>query len=193
MAGLIKVRLTELGKRSHNAAAHEWCVQHRVDFIEGQPVFDLALVAVKEHPHIIFIEANEVMIDPAVVFLGQIERRFIVGNRHQRFNAVFVAFVEQIVIELQALFIRLCIIAVWENPAPGNGGAEHLEAHFGKEFDILFVAVVEVNRDQLHIVFCRLCRGCTFEAVGHDILNIESLAVLIVSTFTLIGGYRAAP
>ena len=41
MAGLIKVGLAELCKRSHDAAAHERCMQDRVDFVKGQPVFYL--------------------------------------------------------------------------------------------------------------------------------------------------------
>ncbi|MNN22005.1 hypothetical protein D3C81_1353480 [compost metagenome] len=112
---------------------------------------------------------------------------------YQRLNPVFMAFVEKVVIELETLLIRLKLIAVRKDPGPGNGGTEHLEAHFGKQLDIFFIPVVEINPHQLHIILGRHFGDRSFDALRSHVLGGPALAVLIICAFTLVSRYCAAP
>ena len=75
--GLIQIRLRQLVWSRGNPAAHEWRVDDRVDFIERQPVFDFVFVAREDRAHVVLIEADHFAVDPAVVFAGQVQRRFV--------------------------------------------------------------------------------------------------------------------
>ena len=115
------------------------------------------------------------------------------GNRHERLDAVFMAIRKEVIIELQPLLIGLRIIAIRENAAPGNRCTEYLKAHLGKQLDIFLVTMIEINAFKLEVVRCRLLRRPGQDALWHDILDIEALAVFVIRTFALIGRHRAAP
>ena len=121
------------------------------------------------------------------------QRRLVMGNRHQRLDAVFMALVKEVVVELQPFLVRLRVVAVREDTAPGDGGAEHLEAHLREELDVLFIVMVEINGLEFQIVRRRLGRRGTLDAMRHDVLDIETLAVLIVRTLALVGRHCATP
>ena len=84
---------------SWNAAGHEREVQHRVDFVEGEPVFHASRETFKQDAGVAFVESNECAVGPATVFPGQVEWGFVVAYRHQRFDAVFFQFVEDAFVE----------------------------------------------------------------------------------------------
>src|SRR5215212_2500711 len=75
-------------------APHEWLVQHRVDLVEGQPVLHLGAVSVEQGPRVALVEPDEVPADPAVVVLCERQRCLVVGDRHQRLDAVLGELVE---------------------------------------------------------------------------------------------------
>ena len=115
---LIQVLPRQVLPGRQNAAADQRLMQDRINFIECQPVFDLAPVALKNHPAEIYIVFNQLSAAPSVILPGKVQRRLIVGNRNQRLHSVFPAFVKYIIIKLQSLFIGFCIIPIWKDPAP---------------------------------------------------------------------------
>ena len=168
-------------------------MQHGVDLVERQPVFYFIPIARKDRAHVPLIESDEVVAHPAVVCFRKMKRRLIVRDRDERLDAVFPALVEEIIVELQPCLVRLRIIPVRIDAAPRNRRAEHLEPHLGKEGDILPIPMVEVNRRELQIVRGRLLGRRPRDAVRHDVLYVEPLAVRMVRALTLIRSDRPAP
>ena len=164
-----------------------------IDFVEGQPIFDLALVTLKNCPHIVIVKIYHLVIGPAVVLAGQMQRLFIMGNGDQWLHAILVAGSKEPVIKGQPLLIGLLFISFGEDAAPGNGCAENLKAHFREQLDIFLITMIKINAFKLQIICRRLLFGGRFQPLGQDILNGKPLAFLIISSFALIGGYSTAP
>ena len=64
---------------------------------------------------------------------------------HERLDAVLAAAVEDAVVEREAGLVGLGVVAVGEDAAPGDGHAEHVEAHLSEQRDVLLVMMVEVD------------------------------------------------
>ena len=91
-----------------------------VDLVKGQPVLHFVLIAGKHYLREADKEINEFTVAPAAVFSHQVVRHLKMGERDHRFDTIFQALVEQIVIELQARFIGLQLITQRKNARPGN-------------------------------------------------------------------------
>ena len=193
MARLIEIRQRQPLLRRHDAAREQRLVQHGVDLIERQPVFYFIPIARKDRAHIAFVEVDEVVAHPAIVCFREVERRLVVRDRDERLDAVSQALVKEIVVELQPRLVRLCIVPVRIDAAPRNRRAQHLKPHLGKESDVLPIPMVKVNRRELQVVCGRCCRRRPHDAMRHDVLNVESLAVRMVCALALICGDRPAP
>ena len=74
-------------------------------------------------------------------------------QRNDWLNAVFQAFVEQIIIKLQASLVGLQLIALRENTRPGNRGAKTFEAHLGKQRQVLWITMIKIDRLMVRVVF----------------------------------------
>ena len=121
---------------------------------------------------------------------------------HQRLNAVLVALIKELLIEAQALFVGLRVIAVGQDAGPGNGHAVAAEAHLGKELDVLLEVVVHVNGfvggvEVLGIAVQHLQLAQRHgEAVGakrHHVHTGQAAPALVVSALALVGGSGTAP
>ena len=112
------------------------------------------------------------------------------------------ALVKEAVVEGQARLVGGVVVAVGENPGPGDGQPVALEAHLGKQLDVLLVVVVHVDGlmggvavaviavQHLHLAqHHREPVG----AEGDHIHRGQTPASLLVGTFTLVGGGGAAP
>ncbi|MPN18669.1 hypothetical protein SDC9_166032 [bioreactor metagenome] len=121
------------------------------------------------------------------------QRRFVVGKRDQRLDAVFCQFIEQVIVELQASFVRFGFVAVREDARPSDGCTVCFEAHFSEQGDIFFVTVVEVDPFQFHVVRCRSVGDRSESALRGYVLNGKPLSVNIISTFVLVCGCCATP
>lgn len=122
-----------------------------VDLIKGQPQLYLVFIPCKDRAYIPLVKSNQFPVRPTVILKGQVEGRLIVGDCHKRLDSIFQAFIKQIIIKLQSFFVGRFLIALWKNPAPRNGGAEHPKSHLGKQLNILFITMVEINPHQLPI------------------------------------------
>ena len=71
-----------------------------VDLIEGHPVFDLVLIALKNDFSKTDKEIDDFTIGPATVLLNQVQRHFKVGKGDDWFNVVLQQFIEHVVVEL---------------------------------------------------------------------------------------------
>ena len=186
----------EAGVEVHAVGAGE--VGLIVDLVVGHPVFDLALVPRKAGAGKAEEELDHPAVLPAAVGLGQVQRHLEVAEGDDRLDAVLVALVEEIVVELQAGFVGGRLVAVGEDAGPGDGGAEALEAHLGKEGDVLLIMVVEVDGFVVGVVFAGQnavgdTAGMGVVAGGDDIHDAQALAVFLVGAFQLVSGDRAAP
>ena len=116
----------------------------------------------------------------------------------QRLDAVLLAAVEHAVVELQTLLIGFRFPAVGEDAGPVDGGAEGLEAHLGKQGDILLVVVVKIDRLMAGVQTIRVDGGGHplghgVGTVGAHIGHAGALAVHIPCALKLVGSTGAAP
>ena len=162
---LVEVGVAELLCRGVDAAGHERQVQHRVDFVEGQPVLHALAVAGEHGAGVAFVEADELAAGPAVVLLDQVQRGFVVAEGDERFHAVLFELIQHAVVEGEARLVRGFFVAAGEDTRPGDGEAEYLEAHFREQGDVFAVAVVEVDALQLEVVLGGFC-GARVQAAG---------------------------
>ena len=186
----------EAGVEVHAVGAGE--VGLIVDLVVGHPVFDLALVPRKAGAGKAEEELDHPAVLPAAVGLGQVQRHLEVAEGDDRLDAVLVALVEEIVVELQAGFVGGRLVAVGEDAGPGDGGAEALEAHLGKEGDVLFVVVVKVDGVVVGVVLAGQHAvgdpaGVGVVAGGDHVHDAQALAALAVGALQLMGGHSAAP
>ena len=126
-----------------------------VNLIKGHPVFHFILIPVKaghRKPH---EKVNALPIAESAVFLHKMQRHLKMAQSDYRLYAILMAFVKHIIIELKPFFIRLCLITVGKNPGPRNAGAETLKSHLPKQFNILFIVVIKINRLMVWIIFTR--------------------------------------
>ena len=149
---LVEVCVAELICRGVNTAGHERQVQHRVDFVEGQPVLHALAVAGEYGAGVAFVEADEFAAGPAVVLFDQVQRGFVVAEGDERFHAVLFELVEHTVVEGEARLVGGLLVAAGEDARPGDGEAEHLETHLCEQGDVFAVAVVEVDAFQFEVV-----------------------------------------
>ena len=56
-------------------------------------------------------------------------------------------FVQETVVEGEALFIWLFFVPIWEDPRPGDREAVDTEAHLSEQLNVLGVAVVVIDAD----------------------------------------------
>ena len=169
-----------------------------VDLVERHPVLDLVLVALEDRDGEAHEEVDELAVAPAAVLRDEVVRHLEVRERDDRLHAVGMHRVEEIVVVLQALFIRLRLVAVREDARPGNTRAEALEAHLSKQRNVLFVAMVEVDGIVIRIDLARqdAVRDLTRlprAADRHDVGNAYALAALFPAAFELMGSDGAAP
>lgn len=73
------------------------------------------------------------------------DRNVEMGDGNQRFDAVLAAFTKQVLVEGQALLVRLRIVTVGEDARPRDGQAVGLESHLPKQGDVFLVAVVHID------------------------------------------------
>lgn len=145
MCRLILHLLYVFARMEHQPCAGEGQMQQHVDLVEGQPVFHLAPVPVEQHLTVMHIGIHHAAVLPAAVFFDEGNGRIKVADGNKRLDPIFMAFIEHGIVEGKALFARLGIIAVWQDAGPCDGQPETPEAHLGKEGDILFVVVIQVN------------------------------------------------
>ena len=143
-------------------------------------------------------EVHQLAVDPAAVLFRQGVGHLEVGEGDDRLDAVFEQFVKQVIVELQARFVRLLLVPAGKDAAPGNGGAEALEAQLGKQFHVLLVGMVKVDAGMVGVVFAGQdaigdAAGRADAAAGHHVADAGAAAVGVPGTFQLVGSDRTAP
>ena len=106
--------------------------------------------------------------------------------------------VEDAVVEGKTGLVGLGIIAVGEDAAPGDGHAEHVEAHLGEQRDILLVVMVEIDAVMVGVeaVGVDVDRDLTrllVAAAQEVVVDGSAAAVHVPSALKLVGGSGAAP
>ena len=169
-----------------------------VDLVEGHPVLDLVFVALHDSLGIADEEADHPAVQPAAVLFGQVVGHFKMAEGDHRLDAILEQLVEQIVVELQAGLVGGFLVSLGKDAGPGNGGAEALEAHLGKQLDVVFVSVVKINGIVVGVAFAGQdavgdAAGYAVRAGGQHVADAGAFAPLIPAAFQLVGSHRAAP
>ena len=169
-----------------------------VNLVEGEPEFDLVLIAVEDGLAVLLKEADELAACPAVVLLDQVIGHLVVRERHERLDVVSTQAVEDAVVEGEAGLVGLGVVAVGENTAPGDGHAEHVEAHLGEQRNVLLVVMVEVDAvmvgiEAVGIDIDRNLAWLLVAAAQEVVVDRRTAAVNVPSALKLIGGGSATP
>ena len=169
-----------------------------VDLVEGEPELDLVPVTVEDGLTVLLKEADELAARPAVVFLDQMIGHLVVRQGHERLDIVSTQAVENAVVEGEAGLVGLGVVAVGEDAAPGDGHAEHVEAHLGEQRDVLLVVVVEVDAIMVGIeaIGVDVDRNLTrllVAAAQEVVVDGRTAAVHVPSALKLVGGGGATP
>ena len=169
-----------------------------VDLVVGHPVADLALVPLKAGAGKLEEKADHPAVFPSAVGLGQVQGHLKVAEGDHRFDAVPIALVEQVVVELEPCLVGGLLVPVGEDAGPCDGGAEALEAHLGKQADVLLVVVVKIDGVVAGVILAGQNAvgdpaGGLDVACGDHVGNAQALAVFLVGAFQLVGGHSAAP
>lgn len=64
-------------------------------------------------------------------------------------------FIKQLIVKGQPGFVWLRLIALRENTRPGNGYAQAVKAHLGKEADILRITMVKIDGNIFYAAIAR--------------------------------------
>ncbi|MPM91439.1 hypothetical protein SDC9_138568 [bioreactor metagenome] len=184
----------------HRAKRKRIAHRHRaaVDLVKGQPVGDFVFVALKNGAAIPRKVVNALPPGPAIIGFYQSIRHFVMRNSHQWLNAVLVAFVQNIVVELQAGLVGLVLHTGGEDAGPCNRKAEAPKPHFRHQCNVLFVMVVKVNGFMAGVKSPLFHRGREalwgrFAAAGAKVRHGNALAVQVPPALQLVCGNGPAP
>ena len=109
---------------------------------------------------------------------------------------------EYVLVEGQASLVGLGLVAVGEDAGPSQAHTEGLKAHLGKESDVLFVVVIEIDAGLRGIVIAVLevehftlagDHRIALGAVRSHVHVGQAAAVHVVGTLALVGSRCAAP
>lgn len=75
-------------------------MEDHIDLIKGQPVVDQAFVTSEERSAEAFVVFQHLATTPATILRDQMHRTVKVGNGHQGLNAILVALLKEVFIEL---------------------------------------------------------------------------------------------
>ena len=128
-----------------SAACEREVVEH-VDFVKGDPVFDLVLVTGEDRSAVLFKRVDHPAVFPAVELFEKTDRKVEVADRNQRFNTVFRTFVEYLVVKCESFFVGLILESCRKDARPAQGKTEAFKSHLRHERDVFFITMIEVHR-----------------------------------------------
>ena len=202
VSGLILGLLHILARLEEQTGPHEGHVEQHIDLVEGQPVFDLALVAVEEDVAVVDVGVHHPAVFPAAVLFNKGNGCIEVADGHQRFDAVLVALVEEGIVEGEALLVGFSVVAVRQDAGPRDRQPVAPEAHLGEESDVLLEMVIHVDGFVGGVVVLRVAVQHLQLAEHHreavlsegDHVHIgRPAAALVVCALALVGGGGTAP
>ena len=155
-------------------------------------------VALHHSDGVVHEEVDALAVVPAAVLLGKGVGHLKMAQGDHRLDAVLEQFVKQIVVELQTGLVGLLLVPAGEDAAPRDGGAETLEAQFGKQLHIFLVGVVEVDALVVGVKFAGHnaigdAAGHTVGTAGHHVADGRAAAIGVPAAFQLMGSNGTAP
>ena len=113
---------------------------------------NLAFITLKQHGYITFIEFNQPAVFETSVCCNQMQWIIIMADGNQGFYPIFSQLQENILIELQALFVWFCLISIRKNAGPADRHSEYFKSHFAHQTNILFIMMIKINTGQCRII-----------------------------------------
>ncbi|SAJ04429.1 Uncharacterised protein [Klebsiella aerogenes] len=177
-------------------------MQHNVDFIEGEPVFHQSVKRFKTGARIVAEKIDHLPVTPGAIFRHQMHRYIKVAQGDQRFDPVLSALLEHRTVESDTFRVWLLFITARKQAAPGDRGAEDAKPHLRHQGDILFIAMVKIDRHVAWVEFIFAKRKAlllaqlhrqAMGAVRNSINGRQPFAAFKISAFRLVGGQSAAP
>ena len=202
VGGQVLDGLLVLALLKDQTGTHKRQVQDHIDLVEGEPVLHQSLVAGKDRGREVLVEVDELAVAPAAVLLDEVNRAIEVRDGHERLDAVRLTLAEYVLVEGQASLVGLGLVAVGEDAGPSQAHTEGLKAHLGKESDVLFVVVIEIDAGLRGIVIAVLevehfplagDHRIALGAVRSHVHVGQAAAVHVVGTLALVGSRCAAP
>lgn len=129
---------------SVSSANSSWQFAWLLISLKVDPVGDLVAVALKAYRGKAHEEVYELATTLPSISFDKGKRHPEVRERHDGLYAISLAAVKQVVVECKALLIGNSIVSCRKDSRPCNRCAETLEAHLGKELDVLTVAMIEI-------------------------------------------------
>ena len=194
--------LLVLALLKEQTGTHKRQVQDHIDLVKGKPVLHQTLVAGEDRGCKVLVEVDELAVAPAAVLLDEVNRAVEVRDGHKRLDAVRLALAEYVLVEGQTGLVGLGLVTVGEDAGPRQTHAEGLKAHLGKESDVLFVVVVEIDAGLRGIVIAVLevehltlagDHRIALGAVRSYVHVGKAAAVHVVGALALVGSRCAAP
>ena len=196
----------------HKGARDERVALDGVDLIEREPVLHLSLPACHAGTDKAGEEIDRFARVPALVGKDKIERRLIVRERDERLYPIVPELGKYLVVVGKAFLVRLRVVCIREDAAPGDGHAVDLEAHLGEKRDIFLVVVVEIRAMALGIVgkvfglchrtfdfgrahacILRIVCHVGIEVLAHDVVHAPALAAFVPAALDLVCSCRSSP
>ena len=202
VGGQVLDSLLVLALLKDQTGTHKRQVQDHIDLVEGEPVLHQTLVAGEDRGREILVEVDEFAVAPAAVLLDEVNRAVEVRDGHERLDTVRLALAEYVLVEGQAGLVGLGLVTVGEDTGPRQTHAEGLKAHLGKESNILFVVVIEIDASLRRIVIAVLevehlalagDHRIALGAVRSHVHVGQTAAVHVVGALALVGSRCAAP
>ena len=90
-------------------------MENHVNFVESEPVLNQTFITCEKGTAKIFIETKHLTITPSPILGNQVHGTIKVCDGHQGFNAMFVTFLEEVLVKGKTSFIWLSLIPLRKN------------------------------------------------------------------------------
>ena len=135
---------------------------------------------------------------PAIVFVDQMQRHFVVRKSNDRLDALRMQLIKHIVVKAQALLVRALFFSGWEDTAPRDRHPVGFKAHLTHQGNIFCVMMVKIAGCTVRVIQSGVClrrdlTRCCMRPGRKHVRCAGPFAAFLPAAFDLIGSRCAAP
>ena len=185
-----------------DSRAHKGQVHQHIDLVERDPVPHLIPETSENRTAIAEIEIDHPAVPPGTVFIHKVQRNIKMTEGHYRLNIIPEQFIDQRLIELKSLLVRLLLLSRRENTGPGERKPITLKTHFRKERNIFLIVSVQINglssrinriHGQFPVIHTSFHHRHPVLPIWDHIHKSHAPAALLPSAFALVSRRSASP